>query len=178
VQGYHPRCGGRYDSQEDQSPTPEPPATRVFSWEIRTANIPQHFLQPTTIVKYLGETDPRVWLNDYRMACQLGGTTNNSVIIRNLPLHLAESTRTWLEHLPASQIHSWDNLVLTFGELPGHIRAPRELLGSVRVHPKTRRVPPRLHPTLLEVLHRASEHRPVQVCACLPRGHDLSGPGA
>jgi hypothetical protein len=24
-QGYHPRRGGRYDSEEDQSPSPEPP---------------------------------------------------------------------------------------------------------------------------------------------------------
>jgi hypothetical protein len=49
-----------------------------------------------------GETDPRVWLNDYCLACQLGGATTDEVIIRNLPLHLADSARTWLEHLPAS----------------------------------------------------------------------------
>jgi hypothetical protein len=36
------------------------------------------------------------------------------VIIRNLPLHLTDSARTWLEHLPASQIHNWDDLVRTF----------------------------------------------------------------
>jgi hypothetical protein len=55
-----------------------------------------------------------VWLNDYRLACQLGGATSDEVIIRNLPLHLADSARTWLEHLPASQIHNWDDLVRTF----------------------------------------------------------------
>jgi hypothetical protein len=52
--GYHPRRGGRYDSDEDRSPTPEPPGTRVFSREIRTATFPQRFRQPTTIVKYNG----------------------------------------------------------------------------------------------------------------------------
>jgi hypothetical protein len=67
--GYHPRRGGRYDSEEDRSPTPEPPGTRVFSREIRTTSFPQRFRQPTTIVKYNGETDPRVWINDYRLAC-------------------------------------------------------------------------------------------------------------
>jgi hypothetical protein len=36
------------------------------------------------------------------------------VIIRNLPLHLAESARTWLGHLPPSQIENWDDLVHTF----------------------------------------------------------------
>jgi hypothetical protein len=112
--GYHPRWGGRCDSDEDRSPTPEPPGTRVFSREIRAAAFPQRFRQPTTIVKYNGETDPRVWLNDYRLACQLGGATSDKVIIRNLPLHLGDAARTWLEHLPASQIHSWDDLVRTF----------------------------------------------------------------
>jgi hypothetical protein len=112
--GYHPRRGGRYDSDEDRLPTPEPPGTRVFNREIRTAAFPQRFRQPTTIVKYNGETDPRVWLNDYRLACQLAGATSDEVIIRNLPLHLADSARTWLEHLPASQIHNWDDLVRTF----------------------------------------------------------------
>jgi hypothetical protein len=38
--GYHPRRGGRYDSEEDRSPTLEPPGTRAFSREIRTATIP------------------------------------------------------------------------------------------------------------------------------------------
>jgi hypothetical protein len=112
--GYHPRWGGRYDIREDRSPTPKPPGTRVFSREIRTASFTQRFRQPTSIDKYTGETDPCVWLNDYRLACQLGGATTDEVIIRNLPLHLADSARTWLEHLPPSQIHNWDDLVCTF----------------------------------------------------------------
>jgi hypothetical protein len=112
--GYHPRRGGRYDSREDRSPTPEPPGTRVFSREIRTASFPQRFCQPTSIDKCNRETDPRVWLNDYRLVCQLGGATTDEVIIRNLPLHLTDTVRTWLEHLPASQIHNWDDLVRTF----------------------------------------------------------------
>jgi hypothetical protein len=112
--GYHPRRGGRYDSDEDRSPTPEPPGTRVFSREIHTATFPQRFRRPTTIVKYNGETDPRVWLNDYRLAYQLSGATSDEAIICNLPLHLVDSARTWLEHLPASQIHNWDDLVHTF----------------------------------------------------------------
>jgi hypothetical protein len=112
--GYHARRGGRYDSREDRSPTPEPPGTRVFSQEIRTASFPQRFRQPTSIDKYNRETDPRVWLNDNRLACQLGGATTDEVIICNLHLHLADSARTWLEHLSASQIHNWDDLVRTF----------------------------------------------------------------
>jgi hypothetical protein len=86
----------------------------VFSREIRTASFPQRFRQPTAIDEYTGETDPGVWLNDYRLACQLSEATTDEVIIRNLPLHLTDSARTWLEHLLASQIHNWDDLVLTF----------------------------------------------------------------
>jgi hypothetical protein len=67
--GYHPRRGGRYDSREDRSSTPEPPRTRVFSREICMVSVPQRFCQPTSIDKYTGETDPHVWLNDYRLAC-------------------------------------------------------------------------------------------------------------
>jgi hypothetical protein len=74
----------------------------VFSREIRTASFPQRFRQPTSIDKYTRETGPRVWINDYCLACQLGRATTDEVIIRNLPLHLADLTRTWLEHLTAS----------------------------------------------------------------------------
>jgi hypothetical protein len=81
VHGYHPRCGGRYDSREDRSPSPEPPGTRVFSREIRAAPFPPRFRQSTTLTKYAGETDPGLWLNDYRLVCQLGGATNDAVII-------------------------------------------------------------------------------------------------
>jgi hypothetical protein len=69
---------------------------------------------PRRSISTTGRRPPRIWLNAYRLACQLGGATTDEVIIRNLPLHLADSARTWLEHLPASQIHNWDDLVRTF----------------------------------------------------------------
>jgi hypothetical protein len=140
-------------------------------------SFPQRFRQPTSIDNYTGETDPRVWLNDYRLACQLGGATTDEVIIRNLPLHLAESARTWLEHLPASQTHNWDGPHLR-GELLGHVRAPWKLLGSARMHPEARRVTPGLRTALLQALHGAPECGPVRDRARLTRGHDLPGPCA
>jgi hypothetical protein len=63
--GYHPRCGGRYDSGEDQSPSPEPPGPQAFSRAIRWAPFPTRFRTPTTITKYSGETRPKLWLADY-----------------------------------------------------------------------------------------------------------------
>jgi hypothetical protein len=40
------------------------------------------------------------WLADYRLACQLGGTDDDNLIIRNLPLFLSDAARAWLEHVP------------------------------------------------------------------------------
>jgi hypothetical protein len=89
--GYHPRRGGRYDSEEDRSPSPEPPGPQAFSRAIRRAPFPTRFRAPTTITKYSGQTRQELWLADYRLACQLGGTDDDNLIIRNLPLFLSEA---------------------------------------------------------------------------------------
>jgi hypothetical protein len=49
-----------------------------------------------------------------RLACQLGGTDDDNLIIRNLPLFLSDAARAWLEHLPPAQIFGWDDLVKAF----------------------------------------------------------------
>jgi hypothetical protein len=108
--GYHPRHGGRYDSEEDRSPSPEPPGLRVFSRAIRRAPFTVRFRALTTITKYSGETRPELWLADYR----LGGTDDDNLIIRNLSLFLSDAARAWLEHLPPTQISDWDDLVKAF----------------------------------------------------------------
>jgi hypothetical protein len=112
--GYHPRRRGRYDSEEDRSPSPEPPGPQAFSRAIRRAPFPTQFRAPTTITKYSGETRPELWLADYWLACQLGGTDDDNLIIRNLPLFLYDAARAWLEHLPPAQISNWDDLVKAF----------------------------------------------------------------
>jgi hypothetical protein len=112
--GYHPRRGGRYDSGEDRSPSPEPLGQQAFSQAIRRAPFPTRFRTPTTITKYSGETRPELWLVDYRLACQLGETDDDNLIIRNLPLFLSDTARAWLEHLPPGQISNWDDLVQAF----------------------------------------------------------------
>jgi hypothetical protein len=91
--GYHPRRGGLYDSGEDRSPSPEPPALQAFSRAIRRAPFPTRFRTPTTITKYSEETRPELWLADYRLACHLGGTDDDNLIIRNLPLFLSDTAR-------------------------------------------------------------------------------------
>jgi hypothetical protein len=112
--GFHPRRRGRYDSEEDWSPSPEPLGPRVFSQAIRRAPFLARFRAWTTITKYSKETRPELWLADYRLACQLGGADDDNLIIRNLPLFLSDAARAWLEHLPPAQISDWDDLVKAF----------------------------------------------------------------
>jgi hypothetical protein len=121
--GYHPRRGGRYDNGEDRSPSPEPLGPHAFSWAIRRASFPTRFRTPTTITKYSGESKPELWLADYQLACQLGGTDDDNqlggtddvnLIICNLSLFLSDAARAWLEHLPPAQISNWDDLVKAF----------------------------------------------------------------
>jgi hypothetical protein len=112
--GYHPRHGERYDSEEDQSPSPEPQGLQAFSRAIRRVPFPTRFRALTTITKYSGDTRPELWLADYRLACQLGGTDDDNLIIRNLPLFLFDATQAWLEHLPPAQISNWGDLVKAF----------------------------------------------------------------
>jgi hypothetical protein len=41
--GYHPERGGRYDSEEDRSPSTEPPGPQAFNRAIRRAPFPTRF---------------------------------------------------------------------------------------------------------------------------------------
>jgi hypothetical protein len=71
--------GGRYDSSEDHSPSPKPLGPRVFSKTIRRTQLSIRFRPPMTLTKYNGETKPELWLADFRLACHLGGTTDDRV---------------------------------------------------------------------------------------------------
>ena len=68
------------------------------------------FRAPTNIGKYGGESNPSVWLEDYRLACRAGGANDDHFIIQYLPLYLADSARAWLEYLPAGCIRNWAEL--------------------------------------------------------------------
>jgi hypothetical protein len=97
----------------------------VFSKAIRETILPARFRPPTTLTKYNGDTKLELWLADFRLACQLGGATDDRVIIRQLPLFLSDTTRAWLEDLPPRQIHDWDDLVRVFeGNFKGTYMRP------------------------------------------------------
>jgi hypothetical protein len=104
--GYHPRHDGRYNSGEDRSPSSNPPGPQAFGRRILNVDFPMRYRPPTNILKYSEETNPDLWLKDYWLACRASSADINYFIIRNLPLFLANSTRTWLEHLPPNRIQS------------------------------------------------------------------------
>jgi hypothetical protein len=95
-------------------PRPNHPVRRLSAGPYDGRAFSTRFRTPTTITKYSGETRPELWLADYRLACQLGGTDDDNLIIRNLPLFLSDIARAWLEHLPPGQISNWDDLVQAF----------------------------------------------------------------
>jgi hypothetical protein len=95
-------------------PRPNHPVRKPSAGPYNGRAFPTRFRSLTTITKYSGETRPELWLADYRLACQLGGTDDDNLIIRNLPLFLSDTARAWLEHLPPGQISNWDDLVQAF----------------------------------------------------------------
>jgi hypothetical protein len=48
-----------------------------------------------TLTKYNGETKPKLWLANFRLTCQLGGATDDWVIIRQFPLFLSDLVRVF-----------------------------------------------------------------------------------
>jgi hypothetical protein len=97
----------------------------VFTFGIRSLRVPSKYRPPTNITKYGEETDPGLWLEDYRLVRRTGGAESDTFIIRNLPLYLADSARTWLEHLPADKIACWEDLREIFvGNFQGMYERP------------------------------------------------------
>jgi hypothetical protein len=175
--GYHPRRGGHYDSEEDRSPSPEPPGSQAFSQAIRRAPFLARFWAPTTITKYSGETRPELWLADYRLACQLGGTDDDNLIIRNLPLFLSDAAQAWLEHLPPAHISNWDDLVKAFaGNFQGTYMHPGNSwdLRSCRQQPGKSL---REYIRRFLIQHRAAQHHRLGRHRGVPRRHHLPRPG-
>ena len=79
--GYHVRRGGRFDPEEDRSPSPPPAGPHAFCRRILGTPFPPRYRAPNNIAKYSGETNPSLWLEDYRLACLAGGADNDDFII-------------------------------------------------------------------------------------------------
>jgi hypothetical protein len=100
-------CGRRHDSDNDSDHcwSPSQRGPRAFGQSNCDAKFPSHFRAPTNIPRYDGDTNPGVWLEDYRLACHAGGARDDLFVIKNLPLYLGDPARTWLENLPRDNIN-------------------------------------------------------------------------
>jgi hypothetical protein len=155
------------------APRPNHPVRKLSAGPYDGRRFPTWFRAPTTITKYSGETRPELWLADYRLACQLGGTDDDNLIIRNLPLFLSDAARAWLEHLPPAQISNWDDLVKAFaGNFQGTYVRPGNSwdLRSCRQQPGEFL---RDYIRHFEAAHRAAQHHRLRYHRRVPRRHHL-----
>jgi hypothetical protein len=102
------------DDDHERSWSPNQQGPRAFGRSIRDAKFPSRFRAPFNVPRYDGDTNPSVWLEDYRLTCHAGGATDYLFVIINLPLYLCDSARTWLEHLPRDKIQDWTDLRRVF----------------------------------------------------------------
>ena len=84
---------------DDRSPSPDGLGPRAFGRRIRRAPFPQCFRPPTNITKYTRETNPGIWLKDFRLTYQVGGVDDDYFIIQYLPIYVGEHDQAWLEFL-------------------------------------------------------------------------------
>jgi hypothetical protein len=90
------------------------PGPRAFGTRIQKVPFPPHFQPSTNITKYTRETNPAVWLEDFRLACWAGGADDDYFIIQYLPICIGEYIRAWLKFLSPNSICSWTELKQVF----------------------------------------------------------------
>jgi hypothetical protein len=113
------------DDDRDHSWSPNQRGPRAFGQSIYNVKFPSRFRAPTNVPRYDGDTNPSVWLEDYRLVCHAGGATDDVFIIKNLPLYHGDSARTWLEHLSQNKINDWTDLRRVFvGNFQGTYMRP------------------------------------------------------
>jgi hypothetical protein len=65
------------------------------------------------VVKFNGQQDPRIWLDDFMTAVTIdGGSRDNALQL--LSLHLKDNARAWLNNLAPDRIRSWEEFRQAF----------------------------------------------------------------
>ena len=90
------------DIDLDWSMSPDPPGPRTFTRVIRRAHLPQRFRPPENVLKYTGETNPGMWLEDYQLACRAGGVNDDLFVIQTL-----SRQRGWRDKAVLSRRWEW-----------------------------------------------------------------------
>jgi hypothetical protein len=121
------------DDDHDRSWSPNQRGPRAFGRNIRDAKFPSRFCAPTNVPRYDKDTNPSVWLEDYRLACHAGGVTDDLFVIKNLSLYFGDSAdmasapaagQDQRLDRPTSGLHR---------QLPRHLYAPRQAVGATEL---------------------------------------------
>ena len=104
----------RHRRRTSRSPPRDQPyaGIKAFGPRVLNAAFPERF-RVNGVERYTGETQPDIWLSDYRIACRTSGGSDLAAV-HCLPLHLADSARAWLDSLPPGCINSWADLEVYF----------------------------------------------------------------
>jgi hypothetical protein len=86
---------------------------KCFSLLIRSTPLPKGIKLSDTVVKFNGQQDPQIWLDDFMTTVTIsGGSRDNALQL--LSLHLKDNARAWLNNLAPDRIRSWDEFWQAF----------------------------------------------------------------
>jgi hypothetical protein len=86
---------------------------KCFSYLIRSTPLPKGIKLSDGVVKFNGQQDPRIWLDDFITAITIsGGSRDNALQL--LSLHLKDNARVWLNNLAPDSIRSWEEFRQAF----------------------------------------------------------------
>jgi hypothetical protein len=83
-----------------------------FSFLIRSTPLPKGIKHSDSVIKFNGQQDPRIWLDDFIAVTIGGGSRDNALQL--LSLHLKDNTRAWLNNLAPENIRSWEEFRQAF----------------------------------------------------------------
>jgi hypothetical protein len=84
-----------------------------FSLLIRSTPLPKGIKLSDGVVKFNGQQDPRIWLDDFMTAVTISdGSRDNALQL--LSLHLKDNARAWLNNLAPDSIRSWEEFRQAF----------------------------------------------------------------
>jgi hypothetical protein len=84
-----------------------------FSLLIRSTPLPKGIKLSNSIVKFNGQQDPRIWLDDFITAVTIGGGSRDNAL-QLLSLHLKDNARAWLNNLAPDSIRCWEDFRQAF----------------------------------------------------------------
>jgi hypothetical protein len=74
-----------HSDQERHRLSPEGLGPKGFRSNVHNACFPKRFWVSNDVIKYDCNTNPSVWLEDYYLACRVGGVDDDIFIIQFLP---------------------------------------------------------------------------------------------